>query len=199
MVAKEIRNTEICELRRGGEKLEAIGKLFGISHERVRQITTGIKPIKSKQVYKKKLSNSLLERLLQKCNTSDGCWEWNSAKTPGGYGKLMFKRSHKYAHRAMWEEVNGSIPEGMEVCHHCDNPGCVNPDHLFIATHLENMLDRDSKGRGKGSKLTVETCEQMKNLYASGRLTQKEVGEHFGISKQTVWLVINDKHSVLQK
>lgn len=85
------------------------------------------------------------------------CWEWTGAKRGGGYGTMGFyiaetkKKPHKYAHRIAWELYKGSIPEGMSLCHRCDNPGCVNPEHLFLGTHKDNMNDRDAKGRnGKG-------------------------------------------------
>ncbi len=77
------------------------------------------------------------------------CWEWIGAKTPLGYGKIGVDHKTKYAHRVSWELHNGRIKKGFCVMHQCDNPSCVNPIHLQLGTQLENMRDRDAKGRHK--------------------------------------------------
>lgn len=76
------------------------------------------------------------------------CWEWNAGKFTDGYGCFHFEGKEIGAHRAAWRIHNGPIPNGALVCHHCDNPGCVNPDHLFLGTVTDNNHDRDKKGRG---------------------------------------------------
>lgn len=73
------------------------------------------------------------------------CWEWNRSKYPNGYGRI----GKHYAHRFSWILTNGEIPNGLHVCHSCDNPPCVNPKHLWLGTVADNMHDRDSKGRGR--------------------------------------------------
>lgn len=92
--------------------------------------------------------------LLLKVSTSsriDGCWEWGASKNKCGYGTVTNESGGSMlAHRAMWEVVNGKIPDGMEVCHECDNPACINHDHLFLGTHQENMTDCKNKGRAVG-------------------------------------------------
>lgn len=75
------------------------------------------------------------------------CREWPGRKGRNGYGLLTLRGGTLYAHRVVWELVNGPIPEGMEVCHTCDNPPCCNPAHLFLGTHQDNMLDMAQKGR----------------------------------------------------
>lgn len=77
----------------------------------------------------------------------DGCWEWCGALDGHGYGRTWRDGGRFLAHRRAWECVNGPIPEGMFVCHKCDNPPCCNPDHLFVGTALDNMRDAIRKGR----------------------------------------------------
>lgn len=82
-----------------------------------------------------------------------GCWEWQGALTRAGYGVLRVGNKqvgtarNLYAHRVSWELASGPIKKGLFVCHKCDNPRCVRPDHLFLGTHEENMIDMDRKGR----------------------------------------------------
>ena len=77
----------------------------------------------------------------------NGCWEWAGCKDGCGYGRINRDGKLVRLHRAAWEKENGDIPEGMCICHHCDNPSCINPSHLFIGTQKDNMRDRARKGR----------------------------------------------------
>ena len=76
-----------------------------------------------------------------------GCWEWNLSKQSNGYGQMKHEGKMKRAHRVSFEAFIGPIPCGMEILHSCDNRGCVNPEHLSVGTHKDNMTDMEKKGR----------------------------------------------------
>jgi hypothetical protein len=81
---------------------------------------------------------------------SDECWEWIGSRHPDGYGRIGAGGKHGgtiYAHRASWEIHGNKIPNGLCVLHHCDNPPCVNPAHLFLGTQADNIKDKVAKGR----------------------------------------------------
>jgi hypothetical protein len=91
-------------------------------------------------------------RFWPKVAKSDGCWEWMGSRKETGYGLFTLDSRTSSAHRFSYSLAFGSIPAGMEVCHHCDNPPCVRPDHMFLGTHSDNMRDRFAKGRHRKSE-----------------------------------------------
>jgi len=76
----------------------------------------------------------------------DSCWEWRRYREPNGYGKVSVWGKKILAHRYSYELFYGSVPVGLEVCHRCNNPGCVNPKHLYAGTRSQNMFDAVSAG-----------------------------------------------------
>lgn len=105
--------------------------------------------------YRNKYTKKLLpikERfLLQIKIIENGCWEWQGLRNKNNYGQV----GHTSAHRFSYEFYKSKIPKGICVCHTCDNPPCVNPNHLWLGTRKDNNDDRDKKGRGrKGKKYT---------------------------------------------
>lgn len=131
---------------------------------------------------------------------SSECWEWQGAKDLNGYGFLYSSerpKRWKKAHRLSYELANGPIPKGMCVCHSCDNPPCVNPQHLWLGTLAENNADKVAKGRDydkRGSanpnvKLTAQNVMEIKQLRNSG-WTQQQIADRFNIAQPYVSRVL---------
>lgn len=138
------------------------------------------------------------ERFWPKVDTSggqDACWNWTAAKSKG-YGIMSSKRGcspHK-AYRISWELHNGPIPIGLHVLHKCDNAACVNPQHLFVGTHRDNMDDMTFKGRARvaskahhgeknsSSKLTEDQVREIRRLGNDG-IPASEIARAFRISR----------------
>jgi hypothetical protein len=123
----------------------------------------------------------------------DECWEWCGRKDTNGYGRIHIINRSVLVHRLVWEIEKGVIPVGLCICHKCDNPPCSNPNHLFLGTQQENVIDCIQKGRGNRafgekittSKLTQSAVAQIKESLASGEETKK-VARDFGVSRITI-------------
>lgn len=96
------------------------------------------------------------------------CWIWQGNKDKDGYGKICHDGKHLRAHRVSYELHIGEIEDGMSVCHTCDNPSCVNPEHLFAGTNRENMIDMVHKNRGPRQKLTTKDIIDIRAMLADG-------------------------------
>jgi len=97
------------------------------------------------------LDSKTLKRFLRKLSIGDGCWEWQASKKRRGYGQFWCKGKNRVASRVAYRHFKGPIPDGMCVCHTCDNPGCCNPAHLWLGTYTDNMQDASTKGRMRGT------------------------------------------------
>lgn len=126
----------------------------------------------------------VIERFNEKwsLDPGSGCWMWTGGVHKNGYGRFALEsRVIEWAHRAAWLLLRGPIPEGLYVCHHCDVPLCVNPDHLFVGTATDNMRDAARKGRvvvpaetyrSDGShQVAVLTDEQVREIRSSSETT----------------------------
>ncbi len=124
-----------------------------------------------------------MERFWSKVDKSGDCWEWTAGKQKSGYGRFKVNGKQKRAHRYVLELEGVDIPSDMCVCHTCDNPGRVNPDHLWLGTIAENQRDMAEKGRstlGRRSplaKLTETDVRWIRQLGASNA----KVGKCFGV------------------
>lgn len=96
----------------------------------------------------KMIQQNVAPRFWSKVEKTAGCWFWGGARLKAGYGVFQIGRKACKAHRVVYELTYGPIPPGLCVCHSCDNPSCVRPDHLWLGTHQDNATDRQTKGRG---------------------------------------------------
>lgn len=98
------------------------------------------------------------ERLLSRIHKTESCWIWTGSRNLKGYGRLKDVKTSILAHRAMFFLHNGFLPKDKLVMHSCDNPSCVNPDHLSLGDHRANALDMVKKGRRKGGLKKKDVC-----------------------------------------
>ncbi len=145
---------------------------------------------------------TLSERVWDKVQKTDNCWEWTGAKNPKGYGMLTYHNEQFLVHRVSYELAFGPIPPGIWVLHHCDNPACVRPDHLFLGTVLDNNRDMTQKGRhgytgslGESHPnhlLTEDVVRQIRAEYkAHTRGLRIELAKKYGVTPATIKDVVS--------
>ena len=136
-----------------------------------------------------------VRRFWERVQKTDNCWVWTGATFHGnlGYGVVYDSGKTRSAHRYSWELHHGAIPDGMMVCHHCDNPRCVRPEHLFLGTHEDNMLDavrkrRHTHGESHGmARLTDDAVREIRRSYDG--TNRDELAERYGIAPASVWRI----------
>ena len=130
---------------------------------------------------------------------SNDCWEWSGYRNEHGYGALK----GRLAHRLVWQLERGPIPDGMNVCHRCDNPPCCNPAHLFLGTQSDNVHDMVSKGRRRGgnvagerngaSKLTDADVASIRERYVPRKVTLRQLATEYGVSDSAISMIVNGR------
>jgi len=138
------------------------------------------------------------ERFWAKVAKSDNCWEWTAKRKENGYGDFApgtrSSDRHVYAHRYSYELHYGPIPDGHQVCHRCDNPPCVRPDHLFLGTHRDNMDDMIAKGRQAHALLTPKQAADVRIEHARGpRGIGSALARRYGVSKHVISRIATGK------
>lgn len=156
---------------------------------------------------------SEIKRFWSKVDSSGGaaaCWPWTGPRSPRGYGRFYagsspFGQKHWRANRAMWLVVEGDTPGDLFVCHRCDNPSCVNPDHLFLGTPADNTRDMQVKGRhprtaawspqgevNPNAKLTAAQVVEMRQRWVRGGVSKSQLGREYGVSSTMAsWIILH--------
>lgn len=138
-------------------------------------------------------------------NSKNSCWNWKGYINPSGYGEFFCSKKNKHirAHRLSYSLFKGEIPEGMFVCHTCDNPSCVNPDHLWVGTPKDNVQDMIKKGRGSKpplhreedqhkSKLTKKDVLKIIEIYYKG-MSQNKISKIYKVNVSTINIIFRKK------
>lgn len=125
------------------------------------------------------------------------CWEWQRTHNGLGYGELRVAGKNVYAHRLAFELAGNVIPDGMHILHKCDNPRCINPDHLEVGTQSKNMADCHARGRSRipkprvsgerngSAKLTEAAVAMIRDSLSAG-VTQQQLADKFGVSQTLI-------------
>ena len=132
---------------------------------------------KSGRWHGKRSWEQCLESFWSQVVKTDRCWNWTGNKHSKGYGQYKMPGLSYRVHRASWQLANGPIPTGKHVLHKCDNPSCVNPDHLFLGDHFDNMRDMTVKGR-------LRIPDQKGEHHSQAKLTSGDVRVIRGLSEK---------------
>lgn len=133
--------------------------------------------------------------------SDSGCWEWLGFLNEWGYGRFNMNGRKILAHRASWEIHFGPIYLGALVCHKCDNPSCVNPNHLFLGSVKDNAVDMAAKGRQNGprgvshhsAKLNPDLVREIRQKHKSGLLGTYDIAREYGVTQAAAWAVVARK------
>jgi hypothetical protein len=136
----------------------------------------------------------LADRLWEKVDRTGECWLFTGYRNAAGYGFIGYTRGHPImAHRAAWMVTHGPIPPATLVCHRCDNPSCVRPDHLFLGSGHDNVVDMVRKGRHRptrgsdsvNAKLAEDDVREIRRF--GGTVPDRALAERFGVSQTLIF------------
>ena len=142
------------------------------------------------------MTDDAVVRFWSHVSKTEACWTWTGrVNDKSGYGRMGIGGKAILAHRISYELINGPIPRGVFICHHCDNPSCVNPSHLFAGSSADNMRDAAAKGRTSSgerrnnSKLTDKTVLAARRERRDGARFD-ELGRRYGVHIHTIYRAV---------
>lgn len=186
---KSCRSFHVTKNNKGNERKKEYMKTY---HERTKNVQMHPCLTCNKECIKKyDLSFcSHMCRFMHYVEKTESCWIWKGSKDPSGYGKTNIDSKIMSAHRAVYILVKGNIEEDKFVCHSCDNPSCVNPDHLWMGTHKENMKDMHEKGRIY-TKLSPYQINKIRDLWERKEMNSSELCKKFNITSGHLSNIVN--------
>lgn len=131
----------------------------------------------------------LLVDFWRKVKRGDGCWLWQGAKTADGYGSITFRGERQYAHRLSWVIYGNVLSPDKEICHTCDNPPCIRPEHLFQDIHKVNMRDMIQKKGPPGAKVTEAQVLEIRERFTKGERIDN-LSKEYSVSLQIIERII---------
>lgn len=142
----------------------------------------------------------IIDRIVGRIFVVGECWLVEGCRGKSGHIKIENHGRPIYVHRAIWAWLNGAIPDGVEVCHRCDDGQCVRPSHLFAGSQIDNIADMRAKGRGWSPPISIglanhkatlseDECDEIRALVAEGVETHRALAERFSVSKSTIWRI----------
>lgn len=137
--------------------------------------------------------DNISQRFWEKVKKSEGCWEWTGYCSKVGHGQFQTLEKVDYAHRYSWVLHNGEIPDGLCVLHKCDNPSCVNPEHLFLGTQQDNIIDMYKKERSGRTKMNKEQVEMIRSEYSPHKNTQSMLAEKYGVEVYVIGRIVRNE------
>ena len=150
----------------------------------------------------------ITERFWEKVDKrgSDDCWEWQGSIDKRGYGQLKnpLARNNVRAHRFAYQLAHGELPDDQLVCHSCDNRRCVNPAHLFLGTHADNLQDMRDKGRHPhgdshpNCTLSDDQVAEIRARFAAGGVSQKELASQYGTTHSYISGIVTGRKRKLR-
>jgi hypothetical protein len=135
----------------------------------------------------------LVERMEAQTEKSAGCWLWTGARNRQGYGHVGDHYHTRFAHRVAYELARGPIPDGLMICHRCDNPRCVNPAHLYAGTAVDNARDAVDRGRMRSARgeehYSARLSEQQVTEILRSVESGKDLAARLGVAKSTISMI----------
>jgi hypothetical protein len=186
----------MCAKQKGVCGIEGCGRLHmakGLCSRHYYRQKRGSDPA-TKSIKEKSFNERFWEKVAKQ--GEEACWEWIGTKHKKGYGSIRNADKMEKAHRVAYEMSKGPIPKGLLVCHKCDNPGCVNPTHLFVGTNDDNMQDMVAKGRASRQRTTnILTREQAKAVYdVRYSVSATALAKEYSVAKPTIYAIWSQRN-----